>query len=81
MVSYIHASLRVNVIVRLAHPRSEDKCHSRLAHPRNEDSLNQETFSALSADNQTRNYDTVHSNHHPSPSTLRSKGLSRRKMI
>ena len=29
-----------------------------------------------SADKQTRNYDTECSNHHPSLSTLRSKGLS-----
>ena len=32
---------------------------------------------APSADNQTCNYDTECSNHHPSLSTLRSKGLSR----
>ena len=54
----------VNVIVRLPHPRSGD-------------SQGQETFLAPSADKQTRNYDTAH---HPSLSTLRLKGLSRRKM-
>ena len=40
------ANLRVNVIVRLPHPRSED-------------SQGQETFLAPSADKQTCNYDTV----------------------
>ena len=40
----------------------------------------QETFLAPSADNHTRNYHTECSNHHPSLSTLRSKGLSRSKM-
>ena len=38
------------------------------------------TFLAPSADKETRNYDTECSNHHPSLSTLRSKGLSRFKM-
>ena len=37
-------------------------------------------FLAHSVDNQTRNYDTKCPNHHPSLSTLRSKGLSRSKM-
>ena len=37
-------------------------------------------FVAPSADKQTRNYDTECSNHHPSMTTLRSKGLSRSKM-
>ena len=64
---YIHTNLPVNAIDRLPHPRSGD-------------SQDQETFLAPSADKQTRNYDTECSNHHPSISTLRSKGLSRRKM-
>ena len=34
------------------------------------------TFLAPFADKQTRNYDTECSNHHPSQSTLRSKGLN-----
>ena len=38
-------------------------------------------FLAPSTVNQTRNYETDCSNHHPSLSTLRSKGLSRSKMI
>ena len=36
--------------------------------------------SANTANNQTRNYDTECSNHHPLLSTLRSKGLNRSKM-
>ena len=61
---YIHTNLPVNAIVRLPHPRSGD-------------SQGQETFLAPSADKQTQNYDTECSNHHPSLSTLRPKGLSR----
>ena len=64
---YIYTNLPVNVIVGLPHPRSGG-------------SQGQETFLAPSADKQTRNYDTECSNHHPSLSTLRSKGLSRSKM-
>ena len=63
MYIHIYANLPVKVIVRLPHPRSVD-------------SQGQETFLAPSADMQTRNYDTECSNHHPSLSTLRSKGLS-----
>ena len=48
----------------------------RLPHPWSGDSQGQETFLAPSVDKQTRNC----SNHHPSLSTLRSKGLSRSKM-
>ena len=61
---YIHTNLPVNAIVRLPHPQREG-------------SQDQETFSAPSADKQTRNYDIERSNHHPSLSTLRPKGLSR----
>ena len=64
---YIYTNLPVNVIVRLPHPRSKD-------------SQDQERFLAPSAGKQTHNYDTERSNHHPSLSTLRSKGLSRSKM-
>ena len=63
----IYTNLPVNVIVRLPHPRSGN-------------SQGQEMFLAPSADKQTRNYDTECSNHHPSLSTLRPKGLSRSKM-
>ena len=63
----IYTNLPVNTIVRLSHPQSGD-------------SQDQETFLAASADKQTRNYDTECSNHHPSLSTLRSKGLNRSKM-
>ena len=63
----MYTNLPVNAIVRLAHPRSGD-------------SQGQETFLAPSADKQTRNYDTECSNHHPSLSTLRPKGLSRSMM-
>ena len=47
------------------------KCHSQSG-----DSQGQEVFLAPSTDKQTSNYDTECSNHHPSLSTLRSKGLS-----
>ena len=57
----------VHVIVRLPHPWSGD-------------SQRQKTFLALSADKQTHNSDTACLNHHPYLSTLRSKGLSLRKM-
>ena len=64
---YIHTHLPVNAIVRLPHPGSGD-------------SQGQKTFLAPSADKRTSNYDTKCSNHHPSLSTLRSKGLSRSKI-
>ena len=64
---YIHTHLPVNAIDRLPHPGSGD-------------SQCQETFLAPSADKRTSNYGTECSNHHPSLSTLRSKGLSRSKM-
>ena len=63
----VYTNLPVNVIVRLPHPWSGD-------------SQGQEMVLASSADNQTCNYDTDCSNHHPSLLTLRSKGLSHRKM-
>ena len=52
----------------------------RLPHPPSGNTQGQETFLAPSADKQTCNYGTECSNHHLSPSTLRSKGLSRSKM-
>ena len=64
---YIYINLPVNAIVRLLHPRSGD-------------SQGQETFIALSADKQTRSYETECSNHHPSLSTRWPKGLSRSMM-
>ena len=67
MYIYIYTNLPVNAIVRLLHPQSGD----------NQD---QETFLAPSAAKQIRNYDTEYSNHHPSQSTRRSKGLSRSMM-
>ena len=63
----IYTNLPVDVIVRLPHPRSGD-------------SQGQEMFLAPSTDKQTRNYDIECSNHHPSLSTLRPKGLSRSKI-
>ena len=67
MFLYMYTNLPVNAITRLPHPRSGD-------------SQGQETFLAPSADKQIQNYDTECSNHHPSLSNLRSKGLSRSKM-
>ena len=52
----------------------------RLPHPWSGDSQGQETLLAPPANKQTRNYDTECSNHHPSLSTLKSKGLSCRQM-
>ena len=52
----------------------------RLLHSWSGDSRRQETFLAPSPDKQTRNYDIECSNHHPSLSTLRPKGLSRSEM-
>ena len=63
----IYKNLPVHVIVRLSQLRSRD-------------SQEQETFSEPSADNQTSNHETNFSNHHPSLSTPRPQGLSRRKM-
>ena len=63
MVNYIYTKLPVNTIVRAPHLRTRD-------------SQGQENFLAPSADNQTRNYDTEHSNHHPFLLTLRLKVLS-----
>ena len=63
----IHTNLPVDVIIRLPHPRSgEGHC--------------QKTFLAPSGEKETRNYDIECSNHHPSLSTLRPKGLSCSKM-
>ena len=59
----ISTNLPVNAIVRLPHPRSRD-IHG------------QETFLEPSADKKTHNYETKCSNHHPSLTTLISKGLS-----
>ena len=63
----IYTNLQVSAIVRLPNRWSR---YSR----------SQQTISALSADKKTRKYDRECSNHHPSLSTLRSKGLSRGKM-
>ena len=63
----IHTNLPVDVLVRLSHPR-------------NGNSQGQETFLAPYADKQIRNYGIECSNHHPSLSTLRLKGLSSSKM-
>ena len=52
----------------------------RLPHPLSGNSQGKETYLAPSVDKQTRNYDIECSNHHPSLSTLRPKGLSRSKM-
>ena len=49
-------------------------------HPRSGDKQDQQTYLVHFADNQTGNYDKECSNHHPSLSTLRSKGLSLSKM-
>ena len=64
---YIYANLPVNVIARLPHFRTGD-------------SQGQKAFLASSADKQTRNYDIECSNHNPSLSTLRPKGLNHSKM-
>ena len=63
----MYTNLPVNAIVRLPHPQSGD-------------SQDQETFLAPFADKQTRNYGIECSNHHPSLSILRPKGLNRSKM-
>ena len=63
----IHTNLPLDVIVKLPHPRSG---HSQ----------NKRTSLAHSVDNPIRNYDIECSNHHPSLSTLRPKGLSHSKM-
>ena len=63
----IYTSLQVDVIVRVPHPRSGE-------------SQKQERFLAPCADKKTCNNHIECSNHHPSLSTLRPKGLSRSKM-
>ena len=53
------------------------RCHGQTtpsSDPRSGDSQDQETFLAPYPDKQPRNFDTECSNHHPSLSTLRSKG-------
>ena len=54
--------------------------YSDYPHPQTGDSQDQEMVLAPSSDKQTRNYDTECSNHYPSLSILRSKGLNRSKM-
>ena len=63
----IYTNLPVDAIVRLPHSRSREI-------------QDEETFLAPSADKRTRNYDIECSNHYPSLSTIRLKGLSRSKM-
>ena len=63
----IYTNLIVNAIVRIPHTRGRG-------------SQVQETFLASSADKQTCSYDTECSNHNPSLSNLRSKGLSRSQL-
>ena len=63
MVSYVHKNLPLNVLLTLPHSWCGE-------------SHGQETFLGTSADNQIRDCDKECSNHHPSLSTLRSKGLS-----
>ena len=55
---------------------SQTMVAKRRSKTQSEDSQGQETFLAHSADKQTRNYDAECSNHHPSQSTRRPKGLS-----
>ena len=64
---FVYTNLPADVIVTLPHPWSGD-------------SQGQEMFLAPSAENPTCNYDIERSNHHPSLSTLRPKGLSGSKM-
>ena len=52
----------------------------RLPHFQNGNSLGKETFLALSADNQARNYDIEYPNLYPSWPTLKSKWSSCSKM-
>ena len=52
----------------------------KLTHPQSVDSQGQEKFLASSTDKQTLTYEAECSNHHPSLSILRSKGLSLSKM-
>ena len=56
------------------------KSHSQTTHPWIVKSHDEGTFLALFVDNQSHNYDTECSNHHPSVSILRSNCLSRSKM-
>ena len=51
-----------------------------LPHLRSLDSQREETFLAPSADKKTHNHNKQSSNHHPSLSILRPRGLSRRKI-
>ena len=51
-----------------------------LPHLRSLDSQGEETFLAPSADKKTHNHNKQSSNHHPSLSILRPRGLSRRKI-
>ena len=63
----IYTNFAVDVIVRLPQPPSGD-------------SQCKQTFLPPSHDKKTRNYDRECSNHHPSLSTLRPKGLSHSKI-
>ena len=53
---------------------------ARLPYPRSTDSHGQKMLLALSGDKKVHNNNTERSNHHPSISTLSSKGLSRSKI-
>ena len=56
------------------------KAIARLPHPQSGESQGQETFLSPSTNKLYHNYDTGVLKHHPSLSTLTSKGLSRTKM-
>ena len=64
---HIHANFPVNATVRQLYPWRGK-------------SQGQKTFLAPCVDNRTRNYYIEYSNHHPSVSTLRSKGMSHNKI-
>ena len=57
----MHTNLPVNAMFRLPHPRSKE-------------SQGPEMFLAPSADDQTHNYDTECSNHHPPTRNTKVKG-------
>ena len=78
--THIYIYIYINIYTLIIIKKVKIKLQVRLAHPRSGDSQGHETFLAPSADKQTRNYNIECSNHHPSVSTLKPKGLSRSKM-
>ena len=77
---YIYMYVYIYIYTYICIYKFTSECHSQASPSSEWDSQGQKTYLAPHADKQIRNYDIECSNHHPSLSTLRPKGLSHSKM-